>query len=409
MNHDLIVEWIRSFSCIEESDCKTFESLSSGFAFAKLYNFATDGKFDMNSLLQLKKEDDWLTSMKNIRQLAKEFEPAFADKGIKISIEATQVARRSKPEALPNLVMAVICFMFDSPHKKEVSEITKKCSEACQNEIKSILIANKVNTAGSEPKEAEPERPAPVAETKPVEEKPQAASTTTSSAATRTAIRRLEVKNRSLNSELEKLQAELKEIQNSKSESVSLPPEVLSVKNDLETAKEENTKLQKELAEFPDIPDSDKIALQNEITSLQQKLAKINEDSNAALSPEKLSEMNDPDVQNLLKQIKEAEDILKPEYENELRAKVDKFKEVATKMKKSVKSKQKEIGDTKPEAESGESGELESQISEITARNNKINTEIVEIMAKLDAIEKNKTKNSFLEHLRTSDAFLSIH
>lgn len=408
VNQDLVLEWIRAFSCVDKADCEKFDDLSYGFALSKLYNFAADGKVDLNSLQAPKKADDWLTAMKNIRVIGKEIEAPFNEKGIKVQIEATTIARRSKLEALPNFVVSFICFMFCSPKAEEVKKITLTCSQEVQNEIRSILIANNVGGNANETAEAQPKKEEKIAPKTEPEEKP-AQSPAKQPEPNRAELRKLEIKNRTLKSELERLKKELSDVQSSSASAPELPPEAATLKSELDAAMAENAKLEKECAEIPDVPDSTKNSLQSEIAELQQKLQKYTEEANSPLLLEKYAENKDPEIQDLLKQIKEAEDVLKPEYETQLLQQVEKLKDAATKMKKAVKSKQKEAGDIKVEPENGEAANLEIENNNLTTRNNDLNKQIVEILTKLDAAENFKSRRSFLEHLRTSDAFLSIH
>ena len=79
--------------------------------------------------------------MKNIKALQTAFEKEFNSKNISVSIEATAMARGSKPELLLNFYKIVIIYCYESAHKSDFEAITAKCSQDTQTFVNQTISA----------------------------------------------------------------------------------------------------------------------------------------------------------------------------------------------------------------------------------------------------------------------------
>ena len=190
---------------------------------------------------------------------------------------------------------------------------------------------------------------------------------------------------------------------------------MFNIENDLIQQKRKLEEMQKESenldAELKSLQDAtqEKEKVQSEIRDLKQKIQVAEEQLNKPFDIEKLKQSDDPQILDLLKQIQENEEMLKPEHTEKLRGEVEKLKQTVLKLKDIVSAKKAKAENVKDQPTDGENQKLEAEINEYVERNNKLNKEIIEILSRNEAIEQSKQSQSFLEHLRTSDVFLSNH
>ena len=414
-----IKELIDQLDFIEDKERASPYALVDCFAFNKILDFATNGEAKADDLIPQKKDKDWLTCMKNIKSFAKVAEPIFEKNGIKFTVEATATARFSKPTAYLDFIIAIVQFMFVSPQKKVFEEKLQKCSEEAQKYIKSLISG--ASTQTSEPakeeekaKVDEPIKPKKTLKkempTPPTEPKqsPQVQQKSSFSVGTTTALRRAKIKNESLNKQLAELKAEYEKVSQHDEAAPAEDDNLRKLKKELEEAKKTNESLDEELKKYQD-PTQEKEMLQKEIATLKEQIAEAEGKLNTPIDITQLQQSENPEIKEIIEKIKAAEERIKPEHEIELRIKSDKLKEIAKKLKADVSKYKEKAGEIKEEPGNEEAAKLEEEISEVINRNNQLNKDIMAILSRTEAIDRCRSSRSFLEHLRTSDAFLSTH
>ena len=401
-----ILEWVKSFPQVKPEEATTYKMLTNCFAIYQILNFVSDGKIKTDELKPQKNDGDWITCMKNIKALYSALEKEFAEKNIKIVVEATAIARGTKPEVTLNFFKTIILYCSKSAHSADFENQLSKCSESTQTFIKGI-IESSASSAPPQPASKPPETPK-ATEKSTTEIKPQT-SNSSLTAGEKAQLRIAEKKNIELKKELEQLQAELDSLQKPRNTTT------VNSGSDNSQQKQDIAKMEKESKELDDgIKELDGVAKekekeQAEIRELNQQIQALEEKLKLPLDMEQLKQNEDPQIQELLKQIKEAEDQLKPEFAAKVKQDAEKLKETINKLKVSVASKKAKAGEVKEEPVDGETGKLEKEIDEMMNRNNQLNKEMLQLLSRSEAIEKSKQSKSFLEHLRTSDAFLSTH
>ena len=406
-----VLEWVKAFGKVAPEEVSSYKALSYCFAFYKILNFASDGEIKTDSLAQPKKEDDWITAMKNIKAFDSAMQKEFNSKNVKYTVEATAMARGSKPEVLMNFYKSIITYCYQTAHKPEFEAQTAKCSEKTQQFVKQIIASYETKESSKQQETAAAPVSAAPASKAPEKESAQARELTV---AEKAQIRVIERKNAEYKAELEKLQKELHDIQTqnatatASSNAGESDAQASAQKLKIQQMEKESKDIDEELKKLQDAT-TEKENEQQELKKAQEKLQTLEEQLRKPLDFEALKQNEDPQIQDLLNQIKKAEEQLKPEYTDKLSQDVKKMADTINKLKEVVASKKAKAGDAKDEPENGETAKLEQEIEEIVNRNNQLNREIMGILSRTEAIEQSKNSHSFLEHLRTSDLFLSMH
>ena len=407
-----ILEWVKASGKADAEDSSAYKTLNYCFSIYNILNFASDGNIKTDNLTKPKKEGDWLTAMKNIKALQTAFEKEFNSKNISVSIEATAMARGSKPELLLNFYKIVIIYCYESAHKSDFEAITAKCSQDTQTFVNQTISAFQAKTSDNKQEEKAAPAPKPSSPTKEAEK--QTTQTRELSATEKVQLRSIEKENAQYRAELEKLKAELQVIQSQNGvNSASLnagdnEAQISQQKQKIQQMENESKEIDEELKKLQDIT-AEKEKEQADLKKAQEQLQNLEDQLRKPLDFEALKQSEDPQIQELLTQIKAAEDQLKPEYTEKLTQDVKKLAETVNKLKNIVTSKKAKAGEAKDEPADGETAQLEKEIEEIVNRNNQLNLEIMSILSRTEAIEQSKNSHSFLEHLRTSDLFLSTH
>jgi DNA repair exonuclease SbcCD ATPase subunit len=345
--------------------------------------------------------------MKNIKNFAKVAEPVSEAKKIKLLTEATQIARFSKPTAYLEFSSSIIRFCFVSERKDYFEEKLAKCSAEAQNYIKSLAQGQETDSVVQEKKPVEAKTPEISASTEP--KQPAPTPSAASSAGDRIALRKANSKNDILRKQLEELKTEYESISKSSPTTHSVENENLTkLRRELDEAKKVNASLDEELKQLQN-PTQEKELLQKEIAELKDQISEAEGKLNKPVDIAQLQQSENPEIKEIIEKIKAAEERIKPEYEITLRTKLDKLKEVAKKLKSDVIKIKEKAGEAKEEPENEEVAKIEGEIAEIINRNNQLNKDIMTILSRTEAIEQARSSRSFLEHLRTSDAFLSTH
>ena len=152
--------------------------------------------------------------------------------------------------------------------------------------------------------------------------------------------------------------------------------------------------------------DEKKRQLTAEIDDLNRRIAEKNSKRSSGVYIEDFEGSTDPEVIDLLKEIRETEENISTERIETLRAEVAKLQERASAYSAGTEKLKGQIGDV-PEEHNEEIESLQKQIEEMKAKVDEANIRISKMLMVSQSMDRMRGPASFLEHLRTSDTFLS--
>ncbi|KAH0794926.1 hypothetical protein GPJ56_001203 [Histomonas meleagridis] len=389
-SNDSLLPWIYSFEGVTPENCPSFNNLREGFAVATIFNqLQNTCQIDTSKLLTVDhSKDDWYTCLKNIKSIQEKIKEPFAAAKLKSTFDCTGIARLSSPTALPDLIHTLILYSLKGPEKAKGLERIKTLPSETQKAIKSIIQS----------KSKKPSSPG----------SPESSQTTTPTRSNAKALLKSKYEKmlQTLKSENEKLlkeNAELKSQQPKASAQTKEQIEFNEAKKKRDDAIAAGAELDKELQSLQEVADRKK-KMQLELEAINAKIKDLEKKSKAdTLTVDSFNGSTDPTVIKLLAEIKEAEELIKPEYYESLKKTEAKLKKEHAKLTAFIKS-------VEPKANADDSDDaaakLSKEIEDLIMENNRMNSETIGMLARVESIERMKNKQSFIEHLRSSTLFL---
>lgn len=435
MDKEAILPWIKSFDGVTDENCPNFDSLADGFVLAMIFNQLTDdNKINMDSLLpNVEGNNAWFNRLKNIRLVYDHVKEPFASFKLTSSVDATSIARHSKPEALVNFVSMFIVYSLKCPKKDEILKKTKALPKATQAAIKEAITSQRTKpSTPSSSQTASESTP-----TKSVPQTPTKQATSVETPEMRTQRIKLEIELKRLEKEKDQLISENSDLKNEKEKikninsgptpkSSDSSPKIDEALNAQKQEEAEIKALDEEISSLEQF-NAQKDKLQAEFEALNSKLRSIRQKANkSAPTIESFKGTTDPQAIKYLQEIEEAEKVIQPDYINKLNLLISKLnKEINIAMEdlnekvellggpqmltsQPLESPTKDDGTDikKIDDNSDISANLSNEIDVLTEKNNQLNEEIIELMVRAEAIEKMKNQHSFLEHIRSSSIFM---
>jgi len=383
-----ILEWVSSFDSINPSYFSTFETLANGYAISYIINQIKPDTISMDSLAVPKHEDDWITRLKNIRNIMKALDPIFKEYSIIISVDASGIAKKSNLGSLKDIMNGIITLSFMPSKKEETLLQVSKLSVDTKSYIKKILESGPFSSAFQELNVVE-------AQIKPVVEVQIKAVVAEN--APNSLLAELEEENKRLDAKYQSLIEEAKKIPTN---------EVVEYKEQkalLEKLAKENASLEIEISQNRGI-DEKKESVNLEIAQLKQALELIDKQIQESIPTiESLKQSTNPTIRALFKEIEDAEKLISAEYHREMLIKTEKLKKEFKRLKAITKQLESKFT---PEDIEADKLSAVTQLEETINRSNQINNEIYTKIQRTEAIEKIKRPRSYLEIIRTSDTFM---
>ena len=431
MNPDALLPWIRSFDGVTEENCPNFESLREGHVLASIFNQLTDDpQIDLTKLDPIDRTKDiWFSCLKNLRAIVNVIQKPFEDAKLTNPIDVRSISKNAKPEALYNLVSMFILYSLKGPKQKDMISRLKSMPKPTQDAVKDILKAQKSAAQSS------PNRTAPSTSQTPqiTPTTPSASTSTTQNLELKTQKIRLELNLKRLEKEKDQLLSENSDLKQEKekllamksnqtagtSSSLSQIQEVTAMIREAEASRqkenEEIEQLDKEISALEPFEEQ-KAKLQAELDANNSKLRLLRQKiSQSAPTIDSFRALDDEKARALLLEIDQCEKELQPEYAQTLKSEINEIKKKLVAYAEDVTEKIQLLGGpqlaeegktTNEDNETDITSQLSNEIDELTDRNNALNEEIIEIMAKAESIERMRDHQSFLEHIRSSSIFL---
>ena len=395
MDKDGILAWIRSFEGVTPENCPDFESLKDGIVLGIVFNEIQNTRVEFQMRELDKSKDDWVTALRNLRDLQSKVKPAFDAAKAPLKLDTSAVARGSRPEALVDLVESFVILALKGPKKADIIQKMKNLPKDAQKAIKAIV----------EKVKASPVRP-----TAPPKEAAPAPQPSPSSRA----ILLLERQIATAKEEKQKLAQQREELEKEKAQVLAERANVEKCPEQIEYEEacakyEELEKRAKEIEEQVKAKEGvleDKKRAQGELDAVDARIRDLKRRLNmSAPTVDSFRDSTDLTAQKYLKEIDEAEARLTDEYQKSIQAENQKIKAAAKKLVQEIKTLKEMVGDVGDEADD-DGSKLADGIAELVERANRTNAETIEMIAKAEAIERLKQQRSFLEHLRSSTKYI---
>lgn len=398
MDKEGILAWVRSFDGVTPENCPDFDSLRDGIVLGIIFNHLNGTPVEFQARELDKTKDDWVTALRNLRDLQAKVKPAFDAAKVTLRMDAAAAARPSagREEALAELVESFVVFALKCPKKAEVIQKIKTLPKEGQRAIKAIVEKVKAGAVArptTPTKESAPASPP----------QPQASR----------AVTLLERQIALAKREKEKLAEQREQLEKEKQEALAAHANVEKCPEQIEyeEACAKHASLEKRAREIEEQVKAregvleDKKRAQSELDAINTRISELKGKlSMTTPTVESFRQSTDETAQTYLKEIDEAEKRLTNEYSESLKNENQNIRNAAKKLSRDIKALTEIVGDVEDETD-GES-RLQNEIEELVERTKALDEEVNKIVARTEAIERMKQQKSFLEHLRSSTKYI---
>jgi hypothetical protein len=369
-----LLPWFRSFDGVSEQVCPSVESLRDCHVFGLIFNQLQEKQVDMASLPRTSATDTWVAYLRNIRTLTEAMKPVLEAHKLSLAINQTAFARNSNPEALANLVELFIRLSLKVPRKAEEAARIKQMPKATQLAIKALFD-----------KTAKP----PDADSPP----------------------RAEAGLAQAQAERARLQQEQADLERERGELLAAragprAAELHEIEGQRERILRRGAELDAEIQRREGVAE-EKRRLQGEVDALGARARELA--AQLGQAPKTVDDFRrdgDERARRLLADIDDAERRLRPEYADALRQAADRLRRTIQQLTKEEKELAQMVGDMPDVGADEATRAMSEDIQALLDSNNRLNEETVRLVARAEAIEKLRSQQSFLEHLRSSKRFV---
>lgn len=134
-----LLDFINSFPEAQPFNVTNFVDLRDGKALASVWNAVNPNQINIDTLGTPSNQSDWLTILKNLREVDKVMSPILTEKGFREKVELTKISRQGDEEELIKFVSPIIIIAATSPMKAVVVSRIKSLSPDNRNAIQVIL------------------------------------------------------------------------------------------------------------------------------------------------------------------------------------------------------------------------------------------------------------------------------
>lgn len=136
---EALLDWMNTFPEVQPLNIANFADLRDGKGIALLWNTVHQNKINVEALGTPNGPADWLTCLKNLREVDKVMSPVLTEKGLREKVDITKISRQGNEEELVKFTSPLVIIAASSPLKREVITRIKSLSPQNRKVIQSII------------------------------------------------------------------------------------------------------------------------------------------------------------------------------------------------------------------------------------------------------------------------------
>lgn len=136
---EALLAWMNTFPEVQPLNVTNFIDLRDCKGIALLWNAVHPNKINVDALGTPNGPADWLTVLKNVREVEKVTSPVLTEKGLKERVDITKLSRQGSEEELVKFISPLVIIAASSPLKREVIARIKSLSPQNRKVIQTII------------------------------------------------------------------------------------------------------------------------------------------------------------------------------------------------------------------------------------------------------------------------------